>query len=242
MRRIENHMSRQLEEIASWRLITELWRRFPERFDLVEAHPGGGQYDCLALLTKEQNPSVAIDVNRGGGSVHVHRDALGLDGEMAVYPDWLRRMLGPTPAGLLDDIARTARLEVPKKLAASTSASLVYRYISEFLAHSICRLENWECRNGVEDSSGYGGGVRRQFFERFPLIRKQDDEKYGAPIPGKHARNFWFLVRNGEPILCLDTGGRVIRLDGSSHDLLSMYGRSRRVWPLICETALDVLP
>lgn len=32
------NMGWQLEEILSWRFMTELWRYFPHRFDLIEAH------------------------------------------------------------------------------------------------------------------------------------------------------------------------------------------------------------
>ena len=57
--------------------MTELWRRFPKQFDLIEAHPCSGQYDCLVLTTKTEPSEFAIDVNRGGGSVHIHKDAFG---------------------------------------------------------------------------------------------------------------------------------------------------------------------
>jgi hypothetical protein len=234
--------NRQLEEIVSWRFVTEFWRRFPDRFDLIEAHPGGGQYDCLALLTKGQNPAIAIDVNRGGGSVHIHKDALGLDGDMSVHSDWMERMLGPEPDKFLDEIAHEARLTVPKKLPASTAATLTYRYISDSLAHSIGRFEKWECRNGFADTSGYGGGVRHQFFEQFSVFADENTIRRGSPIFGEHAYNFWFLMKNEQPVLCLDTGGRVFRRDGTRHELPRLYKRNRRIWPLICETALDILP
>lgn len=148
----------QLVEIVSWRLIAELWRRFPRRFDLIEMHPGGGQYDCLALLSKGTS-TVAIDVNRSGGSVHIHKHVFGTADEMAVYSDWVGRMLGPSPRRVLDLVAHEARLPVPDKLPASTPATLTCRFISEFLSHSFGRLCRWECRNGVEDTSGYTGGV-----------------------------------------------------------------------------------
>ena len=232
----------KIEEIFSWRLMAEIWRRYPKQFDLIEAHPGGGQYDCLVLLTKGQKPRFAIDVNRGGGSVHIHRDALGLVGDMTLYSDWMERMTGASPSGFLDDIANEARLVIPKKLPASTPATLTYRYISDFLAHSISRLENWECRNGFEDTSGYGGGVRQSFFKQFPLLRKETALRHGSPILGKYEYNFWFLLKNGDPVLCLDTSGMVFRLDGACHDLVNLYRHYRRIWPLISETALDILP
>ena len=224
-----------LVEIVSWRFVTELWRRWPKHFDLIEMHPGGGQYDCLALRTKGEHSETVIDVNRGG-SVHTHI------GEMRNYSDWLERMLGRTPTTFLDEIANGARLPIPKKRPPSTPATLTYRYISDFLTHSVGRLENWQCRNGFEDTSGYGGGVRRHFFEQFPLLRKEDTIGHGTPICGCHEFNFWFLLKDEKPVLCLDTSGRLFRRDGACHDLPSLYKHDRRIWPLICETALDILP
>jgi hypothetical protein len=235
--------SPQLEEVLSWRFITELWRRCPDRFDLIEAHPCDGQYDCLALCTKGQNPAIAIDVNRGGGSVHIHKYALGLEGDMAYYPDWMARVLAPEPERFLDDIAREARLPVPKKLPTSTPAILTCRYISDFLTHSIGKREHWQCRNGFEDSSGFvGGGIRRMFFDKFSFLGVEELRKSGNPRWGHYEYNFWFLVKGEDPMLCLDTSGRVFRRDGTWHDLSKLYQRDRRIWALICATALDILP
>ena len=79
-------MNSQIDEILSWRFITEFWRRFPHDFTLIEAHPGGGMYDCLVLLTKGKDSQFAIDVNRGGGSVHIHKSAFGLGNEIISFP------------------------------------------------------------------------------------------------------------------------------------------------------------
>lgn len=231
----------QLVEILSWRLVTELWRRFPLQFNLIEMHPCGGQYDCLALLIKGTTMS-AIDVNRGGGSVHIHKHAFGLAGDMAMCSDWVQRMLGPAPRRILDAIADEARLRVPKQLPVSTPAALTFRFIADFLTHSFGRLGRWECRNGFEDTSGCGGGVRHHFFEQFPALADVAARQYGTPIMGEHAYCFWFLVKDGKPMLCLDTSGRVFRRDGTSHDLLELYQHDRRIWPLICVAALDILP
>ena len=227
----------QLKEILSWRLMSELWRRFPRQFDLIEVHPGGGLYDCLMLRTKGQNPRCTINVNRVG-SVHIHM----LDGDSTVESDWEERMLQSSPESFLDYIANKARLVIPKKLPASTPATLTYRYISDFLTHSVGRLERWQCRNGFEDTSGYGGGVRRNFFDRFTQLQEEDFRTHGAPIFGEYAYNFWFLLRNEIPVLCLNTSGMVFCLDGSRHDLMNLYRLDRRIWPLISKTAMDLLP
>jgi len=51
-------------ETLSWRLVTETVRRAPDRLKIYEMHPGGGQYDCLALYTSEGEALAYL--NRGG--------------------------------------------------------------------------------------------------------------------------------------------------------------------------------
>ena len=47
--------NKQLIEIASWRIVSELYRRHPGKFKIIETHPGGGQYDCLSLQAENQD-------------------------------------------------------------------------------------------------------------------------------------------------------------------------------------------
>ena len=190
-------ISRQLEEILSWRFVAEFWRRFPNRFILIEAHPGSGQYDALALVTKEETPRFAIDVNRGGGSVHIHKEAFGLGEDIILYSDWLGRMLQPSPAEFLDVICKEARLVPPKKLSASTPTTIVYRFIADFLAHSMGKLEKWECRSGYEDTSGYGGRKRQYLFDRFTSVCEGENLRKTKPFLSEYAYSFWFLIKNG---------------------------------------------
>ena len=235
-------VSRQLEEILSWRFITEFWRRFPKSFYLIEAHPCSGQYDCLVLMTKGKNPQFAIDVNRGGGSIHIHENAFGLGDDITLHSDWLSRMLQPTPAKFLDEIAQAVRLVPPKKLPTSTPETIVYRFISDFLTHAMGRLDKWECRNGYLDTSEYGGGKRANLFEKFPSLRKEENLRNIEPFFGEYEYNFWFLLKNDLPFLCLDKSGIVHRRDGSSIDLGHLYEGNRKIWPLIFEVARDILP
>ena len=78
---------RQLEEVLSWRIVTELWRRFPSDFTLIEAHPGGGQSDCLMLVINGPVKQFAIDVNRDGGSMHICKEAFGLGDDTTLISD-----------------------------------------------------------------------------------------------------------------------------------------------------------
>ena len=118
-------INRQLEEILSWRFVTEIFRRFPNKFTIIEAHPCSGQYDCLVLVLKDRNHTLnfAIDVNRGGGSVHVHQPAFGIGDNIILYADWVVKMLGSSPAKFLDKIANDARLQIPQKLPISSPES-----------------------------------------------------------------------------------------------------------------------
>ncbi len=231
----------QLEEVLSWRVMAEMCRRFPSRFHLIEAHPGGGLYDCLALLTKKPSPKFAISITRGG-SLHIHKEAFGLDGGMVSYSDWLDRMLREPPQTLLDSIADETRMKIPAKLPPSQPATLIYRYIAEFLTHSIGTLDYWECRNGFEDSSGSVGGIRQEFFDMFPDLQNEDNLRCGPMMYDSYAYNYWFLLKNQEPMLCMDTSGRMYFRSASSVELTKLYRRNRKIWFLIHQTALDYLP
>ena len=57
--------ARSILEAASWRLTAELVRRYPDRFSVIETHPGGGQYDCITLID-EDNDSIYRRSNSTG--------------------------------------------------------------------------------------------------------------------------------------------------------------------------------
>ena len=234
-------VNRQLEEILSWRFVTEILRRFPSKFSIIEAHPCSGQYDCLVLSPKDR-VEFAIDVNRGGGSVHVHQSALGIGDDTLLYSDWLENMLGDNPVSFLDKISRDARLEIPHKLPLSTPEVITYRFISEFLTHSIGRLEKWECRNGYFDSSMYSA-VNQGWFSSFPKLRDYTEVRdLEWSSDESYAYNFWFLLKNGTPMLCLDTKGKAYDLDNNTFDLAAIYKESRRIWDVIFKVSGGLLP
>jgi hypothetical protein len=40
-------------------------RRYPDHFTVIEMHPGGGQYDCLSLIARDELSNLdRIDLNR----------------------------------------------------------------------------------------------------------------------------------------------------------------------------------
>lgn len=227
--------NRQLDEALSWRLITELWRRFPDRFALLETHPGGGQYDCLSLAEYNQGLCSILDINRAG-SVHVH---FGRNPQS--WSNWTDRMLADS-SSFLDDIETAIGLIHSMPLPSSTPTTIAIRFVCEFLTHTLGRLEHWECRNGFCDTSGYGGGKREAFFSCFPGIATEPRPKTFADGNLKQAYLYWFILKSGEPLLCLDTDGRLYKKNGEVHDLAAIYGKYKRVWPMIAEVAIELLP
>ena len=229
-------VSRQLEEVLSWRLITEIWRRFPNRYCLIESHPSGGQYNCLSLIRLEGSPISEIDVNRGGGSVQVL-----LDEARQAWPNWPEHMLN-SPRQFVDSIVNAKELITPSPLPKSTATTISLRFICEFLTHTVGRLESWECRNGFFDTSAGGGGRRNELFRSFPSIVEQPKNSTFANGNLHPAYGFWFLTKNARPMLCIDINGQLATLNGESHDLVASYAAHKRIWPVIAETALELLP
>lgn len=190
-----------LAEVLSWRLVAELCRRFPDRFHVIETHPCDGQYDCLSLVTCGPRPTNVLDVNRPGG-VHLHAAATGGESSWS-WSDWSPRLISGGRE-FLDEVCQSLRLEVPQRLPPSTPSTVTYRFVAEFLTHSVGRLETWECRNGFFDTSGWGGGgPRHDWFSRFPHVPVAEMPSRGEAFLGQPGYPYWFLLRDGEPKLCL---------------------------------------
>lgn len=225
----------QLDEVLSWRFVTEFWRRFPNRYRLIETHPCSGQYDCLGLMELDGSFHSVLDINRGG-SLHVHEGRTPRS-----WTDWKERMLAE-PRKFIDEVTNSIGITIPKHVPKSTAATVSFRYICEFLTHTIGRRDYWECRNGFCDTSDYGGGVRKHFFEQFSGI---ENNRLERPVAGERlasAYDYWFLVKDEEPLLCINIAGQIYRKGSEMIDIGLLYGRHKRIWPVICETALELLP
>ena len=232
-------MNTQLVEIASWRIVSELHRRYPNKLKVTETHPGGGLYDCLTLFDEKQRH--IADFNREG-SLHIFAtfDNSALQESLDI---WTEMFDTTNVKGTLDRISSMLGLPIPSKLPPSTPTTLIYRFISAFLTHSAFGIHRWECRNGCLDTSGpEDGGKRHHLFEKFPGLGNENNLRKIEPFYGEYAYNFWFLLKNDVPVLCLDTCGIVYRIDGKSYDLGELYQVNRKIWPLIFEVARDILP
>ncbi len=236
-------MREQLIENLSWRVVCEIMRRYPNRFFPVELHPGGGQYDCLVLCTEDGRQ--IMHFNRRG-RIHIfqayrNKQWHKTDGEIEPidYEEDMKRDVGSR--ALIDGICKAMGLRVPKQLPKGTAPVMMARYISAFLAHATFGRDRWRCLNGMCDTSGYGTGVRDEYFEAIPQAQNALDilrpDKLRCFEPSYH---FWFLLRNDEPRLCLSLDGRLWDRQGNEWDLMKEYGRQgRNIWRLVVHTSGD---
>ena len=227
-----------IDEVLSWRLVAELLRRAPERFFLLETHPGGGMYDCLTLWPRTSDSRVRLDVNRGGG-VHVAGD-IGVP--IRSWTDWSTRLIDGRGRELLDELATALEIPVSDRLPATTPYTVILRFIAEFLTHAVGRLESWECRNGFCDSAGPIHGPRDEWFKLFPQLANRHPLRRIADLPFSAEYYHWFLVRDREPLLCLRSDGLVADRTGRGIECWAEYQRSRRIWPVIQLAAGHLLP
>ena len=231
-------MNKQIIEIASWRIISELYRRYPHTFKVIETHPGGGLYDCLSLC--DTGMRHIADFNRAG-SFHVfNRFDKGGD-----IPDsfdiWHFMIHAEDPREVIESVSNMLGLPLPGRLPPSEPDTLVYRWIAAFLAHAVFGREEWKCQNGFHDTSGYGGGIQ-PFFKKFLNAKKRLEVTMSGDILSNPAYRFWFLTKNNKAVLCLETAGFVWRENGSIFDLPILYEKERKIWPLVLEIAGHLLP
>jgi hypothetical protein len=97
---------------------------------------------------------------------------------------------------------------------------------------------------GYADTSGHlGGGVRRELFDPFPMLKERLGVRTSDDFLEEPAYRFWFLVRGDEPLLGFEAGtGSAVSLDGAYCDLMDLYRTSnRRLWPVIWKVAGQLL-
>lgn len=237
----------QLLETYSWRLLTETVRRAGDRLRIYETHPGGGSYDCLSLFSGAGD---AVAHLTRGGSFHV---LSRLDGatrlgnvpegvEGSSWNLWPGVIAAADPAGIVDEICQRIGLTVPSKLPPSTPAVLTYRFITTFLSQATGGRTSWECRSGFLDSSGPGGcRVRSEWFDAFPVAKERLLARDDSDFLNQAAYRFWFILRNSEPVLSLETTGTVSSLSGVKVNISKAYRTDRRIWPIITTIAEDLL-
>jgi len=82
----------------------------------------------------------------------------------------------------------------------------------------------WRCVNGFLDSSGYGSSVREELFRVFPATAERRRVAMNGDLFGDTHYRFWFILRDNEPVACLETEGTIWTIDGEKYDLMTEIG------------------
>jgi len=240
------HPSRQLIEIASWRVAAEMVRRYM-RIRIMHTHPGGGQDDSLSLLLRlGPEPFERLDLNRLGGVQYHFRRPNGSQ-TFKSWPDfWAEFLNAADPREPMRKLSAFAGLPPVAKLRPPTNAVVVYRFIAGFLTHIAFNpsfgKSNWSCENGYLDTSDGYGGVWESRFELFPAAQDRLNHHDEYDPFGVAAYRFWFLLLNDDPKMCLEMTGNAWDRSGIEYDFGKLARDDDRIWPIITEVAGELLP
>lgn len=126
-----------LDLAATWRVLTELWRRHARSRDLrlLQTHPGVSERGQWCLLLGPRVGSIVecprLVLNLGGP---VGTYAVQIAGQVVAEGDYLWPMLTDDPAAVVDRLERQLGLHPPAALPPSTAPVLVMRLLAEVLA------------------------------------------------------------------------------------------------------------
>ena len=219
-------IDRSVLEAASWRLASELVRRHPDSTRILRTHPGDGMYDCLTIVSTENNAGT-IQLNREGTIQVSERfdDAPGDEWEPTAWDDYLRA----DPRDFLVRLERASGLLQPSHVPPAVPMTLTYRVLAALASTAFKSIHRIEIQPGYIDTSGYGSGPNTALdaFSSIPadLLRAHDGDLLGEP-----GYRFWVLLRDDTPILAFEQKEGMVwsRHDAAARDLMDMYRHSNR--------------
>lgn len=190
-------------EAVSWTLATEMTRRHPE-LTITRYHPGGGQYDCLAIRSER---GVDIDLNRAG-RIHIHSAQGG--GTPKWEPVKWSTFLASDPREFIALLEKRVRLPHVNALPSTTPRLLSYRVLAAFARlHALGTPV--EISMSILDSSGMDSGPTTWLAE-YPAVERLTS---GQPV------GFWrakskdteFVIETEPAILHRRNGSTVVLPD-----------------------------
>ena len=192
-------------DAASWAIATELTRAMPA-LRIFHTHPGGGQYDVLAVV----GPGVEISINRVG-SIHVSGATDSTEHPDFGYLRWQQRLVaGVAPVQIAREVAREAGIPWPSPRPKTVPHVLTYRVITRLLNARLSEAEEWTATTQFIDTSGEGGGV----FVEVPSAEM-------SAIPANH---IWLVTRDTAPVAWFWDGWAW----NSNHERINLQARYRQ--------------
>lgn len=208
----------------SWWIASELVRRHPELM-VYEMHPGGGQYDVLAVATPDQfspgthDPSPQVWLNRVG-TIQIHSD-----GGSEIVANWTEVLEAASPHEVVKHVEANTGWGSPSSSPSPTSRAISYRFFAAALAMLINDRHPWDVRNESLDSSDWG-------ISRAGLIDGivEVDAGPGATprlgISGEPHSHYWALRRGNETVAVVSMEGYIYRHGVTPVSLMDAYAKS----------------
>lgn len=228
---LSNVINQNIREAASWRLVAELVRRYPEELFVVQSVPITGViYDCLRVIRLDG--AGFFDLNRvatGSGLRHL----AGAEGDGDLWSGMLSEWMSIEDRhGFVRGVSEWLGMPSITRVPPTTPRTLVYRTVAGFLQAHELDLQQWRCQGAMILDDVDQASLQQELVDKFMGLDFLETPSLSAPkdLPEDEAANTWLLTRNEEPMAVLLTGGTVfVQQADEPMDLMAIYEMDRTV-------------
>lgn len=227
--------NRNIRNAASWRIGTEICRRYPEETLLLDAIPiVGVDYDCLRVARLDGSGWIEFNRNATGSA---RRLVSGFDEDvwLGFLIEWIsvadRRRL-------VRRVSEWLGMPPVIQLPPTTRRVLAYRALSGFLQGHAMDRYRWSVDGAalVDDMD--------QPHRRHDLINRFDDLRIERPqaagpwdTVNEPAFSVWFICRNESLLVYVTADAQARNRKGLDADLFETYERSKRIDDVVAQLA-----
>lgn len=221
------NLQERMVYLQSWWVASEFLRRHPD-FRLFETFPGGGQYDCLAIVGPDSSDNRYIELNRSG-RIHIHPEASPRFDRGAWninFPiEWQLEQEQTDRRAVPRFLEAAMGGPVPSRTPTTTRKTLTYRMIYHLLLLAINEPNDWEVRNSAPGSSP---SFSVKVPDYFADIASAGTSLVHYAKEAKQKRAFWAVLRDGLCVGLLQENATLHRPNAGPIDVMDTYNAHRR--------------
>jgi hypothetical protein len=189
---------------ASWRVATEITRRYPSLF-IIESHPA--IYDCLSIMDEDGKHYGSFNRLGSFHSFNHRRSAAEEDCKIKIWPMLIEE---GSNKDILDTLCESMQLPTVAKLPPSTNRVKSYRFMADWIAiHAFSnRKEKYGKGYDIRDVKMHSRYIDPD--EYFPQANKQIQAiDRGNSHDAKVLTRFWYLLKENKPLGLVDIEGYI---------------------------------